>query len=62
MKAKFRMDYRVKMHQFLSKTFVLEVALMKGDVEAVGKAYKALGSMKSPSHKAFKAKKKKKKG
>lgn len=58
-KAKFRMDYRIKMHEFLNKSFELEVALMKGDVEAVGKAYKALGSMKSPSHKAFKAKKKK---
>ena len=58
-KAKFRMEYRMKMHEFLNRSFELEVALMKGDVEAVGKAYKALVSAKRPAHKAFKAKTKK---
>ena len=56
-KDKFRVEFRKGIHQFLGGMFDLEIALLSGDNKKANELYRALGKLKSPSHKQFKAKK-----
>ena len=51
---KLRVEFRRTMHEFLGQMFELELALLTDDNDAAEAAYRALGKMKSPSHKQFK--------
>ncbi len=54
--AAWMLEYQQGMLEFSAKLLELETALVKGDNEAAGAAYKAVGELKSPAHKKFKAK------
>ncbi len=58
--AKFLIEYRVGMHEFLDVMFEMEIALMKNDNKAAQASYTKLKKTKSGAHKSFKPKKKKK--
>ena len=58
-RAAFILKYRKGMHDFLNQMFDLETALLEGDMKAAMEVHRALCKTKSPSHKQFKARKKK---
>lgn len=53
-RAKFTLEYRKGMHEFLNGMFEIEVALLGGDNEAAGETLKGLLKAKSPAHEKFK--------
>lgn len=54
-KQSFVVSYRKSMHDFINQMFVLEVALMEGDMELARATHKALMKTKNPSHKRYKS-------
>ncbi len=55
-RAKFAVDYRRAMKDFLNGWLDLELALLERNVEAAQKAMKAVGGQKKGGHDAFKGK------